>query len=45
MSFNKINVNLSDILFPNYVKINSLNILKLSHKKNNLIDSIQFKNI
>lgn len=45
MSFNKINVNLSDILFPNYVKINSLNILKLNHKKNNLIDSIQFKNI
>lgn len=45
MSFNKLNIDLNDILFPNYIKINSLNILKYNHKKNNLVDSIQFKNI
>lgn len=42
---NKINLNLDDIFFPPYVKISSVDIIKLNNKKNSLIESIKLKNI
>lgn len=47
LSSNKLNINLDNISFPNFLKINSIEILKFNHnyKKSILIESIKLKNI
>lgn len=42
---NIIKYNQNNIMFPSYVKVGSIDVMKWCYKKNNLIDSIKFKKI
>lgn len=45
MFSNSNNANINKLLYPKFLKVNSIEIMKWSYKKHNLIDLINFKKI